>query len=333
MRRRAFITLLGGAAAGWPPAARAQRSERTVVGFLSGASARGVDVEPMRDYLAALRQGLAELGFIENQNLTIEYRWAEDQYERLPALAADLVRRQVAAIVVYGSTPGAQAAKAATRTIPIVYLVGTDPVKVGLAASLARPGNNLTGVTVINVELIAKCFSVMHEMVPAATTIGVLVNPANPVQTETEIRDVEAAAAVLGVRAAILRASSSDEIDAAFAELAKEKAGGAVVSGENFFDTQTDRLVVLAARHALPAIYQYRHFTTGGGLMNYGPDTAAAYRIVGNYTGRVLKGERPAELPVQQVTRIQLVINMKTAKALGLSIPLTLLGRTDEVIE
>jgi putative tryptophan/tyrosine transport system substrate-binding protein len=236
--------------------------------------------------------------------------------------------------VVYGSTLGALAAKAATKTIPVVYLVGTDPVKVGLAATLARPGGNLTGVTVINVELIAKCLSLMHELVPAATTIAALVNPANPAVTETEIKDVQAAAALLGIRVVILRASNTSEIDAAFLTLLDERAGGLVVSGEYFFDTQADRLVALAARYAVPTIYQFRHFTTSGGLMNYGAaDVAKAYRIVGTYAGRVLKGERPADLPVQQATKVELIINLKTAKALGLTVPLPLLGRADEVIE
>jgi putative tryptophan/tyrosine transport system substrate-binding protein len=333
MRRRDFITLLGGAAAARPLAARAQRPTKTVIGFLSGAVASRSDSGQMRENLAAFRQGLAEAGFIENQNLTIEYRWAEDQYERLPALAADLVRRQVAAIVVYGSTPGALAAQAATRTIPIIYLVGTDPVKVGLAASLAHPGANLTGVTLINVELIAKCLSVIHELVPSASTIAVLVNPANRVQTETEIQDVQAASRALGLRVLILNASSEDDLERAFATIAAERAGALVLSGEYFFSAHIEEIVALAARYSVPAIHQYREFTAAGGLMNYGPSVPKAYETVGNYTGRILKGEKPSDLPVQQVTRIDLVINLKTAKALGIDVPPTLLIRADEVIE
>jgi putative ABC transport system substrate-binding protein len=330
IRRREFITLMGGAAA-WPLSARAQQSAVRTIGYLSGGSSRDEEFEPMREYLAALRQGLVETGFIENQNLAIEYRWAENDYGRLPALAADLVRRQVSAIIVH-TTPGALAAKAATQTIPIVYYIGTDPVKAGLAASLARPGGNLTGATVINVGLIAKCLSLMHELVPAAT-IAVLVNPANPTQIEMETSEVQTAAAALGVRVLMLRASSAGEIDKAFVTLAGERAGGLVVSGEYFFDTHSDRLVALATRYAVPTIYQSPHITRAGGLMSYGSNTANAYRTVGSYVGRVLKGEKPAELPVQQVTKIDLVINLKTAKALGLAVPESLLARADEVIE
>jgi putative ABC transport system substrate-binding protein len=284
-----------------------------------------------RERLAALRQGLAETGFVENQNLAIEYRWAENDYGRLPSLAADLVRRAVSAIIVY-TTPGAQAAKAATQTIPIVYFIGTDPVKVGLAASLARPGGNLTGVTAINVGLIAKCLSLMHELVPAAT-IAVLVNPANPSQTETETSEVQTAAAALGVRVLMLGASSAGEIDAAFARLAAERAGGLVVSGEYFFDTQGDRLVTLAARYAVPTIYQYPHHATTGGLISYAASLTDVYRLVGLYTGRILKGEKPGDLPVVQPTKFELAINLKTAKALGLTVPPNLLATADEVIE
>jgi putative tryptophan/tyrosine transport system substrate-binding protein len=330
MRRREFIAGLGGAAA-WPVVAWAQQQALPVIGFLGGVT--GATIEPMREYLAAFYRGLAEIGYTENRNVRAEYRWAEDDYGRLPSLAADLVRRRVAIIVVLGSTPGALAAKAATPTIPIVYLIGTDPVKVGLATSLARPSGNLTGVTVINVELIAKCLQLMHQLVPAVTTIAVLVNPANPIQTETETRDVRDAARVLGLRVVVLNASRPGEIDSAFETLFRERAGALVVSGEYFFDTQADRLVALAARYAVPTIYQYRHYTTTGGLMNYGPNVADAYRIVGNYAGRVLKGEKPADLPVQQVTRIDLVLNMKTAKALGLTVPESIIVRADEVFE
>jgi putative ABC transport system substrate-binding protein len=325
MRRRDFITLLGGATA-WPLAARAQQGAPQVIGILGGAM-------PSRANIAGFFAGLAEAGYHENRNLRAEYRWAEDDYTRLPALAADLARRQVAAIVVMASTPGALAVKAATQTIPAIYLVGTDPVEVGLAASLARPGGNLTGVTIIGVELIAKCLSLMHELVPSATTIAVLVNPGNRVQTETETRDVEAAARALGLRVVILNASSKDDLERAFETMAAEGAGALVVSAEAFFSIHTSEVVALTARYRMPGIHQYRNFTLAGGLMNYGPNVSKAYEIIGNYTARILKGEKPADLPVQQATRIDLTINLKTAKALGLTVPITLLGRADEVIE
>jgi putative ABC transport system substrate-binding protein len=329
MRRREFITLLGGMAAAWPPAAWPQQTALPVIGFLSGGAAR----EATRENLAGFFQGLADQGYIERRNFSVEYRWAEGQYDRLPELAADLVRRQVSIIFVAATTPGALAAKAATQTIPVVYLVGTDPVEVGLAASLSRPGGNLTGMTIIGVELMSKCIQLMHDLVPAATTLAVLVNPANAVQTETETQDVQAAGRRLGLRLVVLRASSPSEIDAAFATLLDERAGGLVVSGEYFFSTQADRLVALAARHAVPTICQYRNFTVAGGLMNYGPNVASAYRIVGAYAGRILKGEKAADLPVQQVTRMELVVNMKTAMALGITVSPTFLALADEVIE
>ena len=327
MRRREFITLLGGAAVGWPLIARAQQA-MSVIGFLSGAT-----LEPMRERLGAFYQGLAETGYQENQNVTAEYRWAEGANDRLPGLAADLVRHQVAIIVVMGSTPGVLAVRAATQSIPIVYVIGTDPVQGGLAASLARPGGNMTGVTTINVELIAKSVEMIHELVPTATTIALLVNPANPIQTETETRRVQDAAHALGLRVVILRASNASELDSAFVTLVGERAGALVVSGENFFTSQSDRLVALAAHYAVPTIYQYRVFTAAGGLMNYGPEGVGAYRIVGGYAGRILKGEKPGDLPVQQPTKYALAINLKTATALGLTIPPTLLAVADEVIE
>ena len=327
MRRREFIAGLGGAAA-WPLAARAQQTTVPVIGLLSGATLKST-----REDVASFHQGLAETGYIENRNVTIEYRWAEGDNDRLPVLAADLVRRQVAVIVAFASTPAAFAAKAATQTIPIVFQVGPDPVRNGLVASLARPGGNLTGATTINVELIAKTLSLIHELVPAASTIAVLVNPANPIQTETETRDVQVAARVLGLRAMMLRASSPGEIEPAFATLVAERAGALVVSGENLFRTQRDQLVALAARYAVPTIYQYPEFTTRGGLIRYGPNIQESFHTVGIYTGRILKGEKAADLPVQQSTRIELIINMKTAKALGLTIPETLLATADEVIQ
>jgi putative ABC transport system substrate-binding protein len=312
MRRREFITLIGGAAA-WPLTARAQQPAMPVIGYLSGAAS-----EMMREYVAAFLPGLADTGFAEGRNVTIEYRWAEGHNNRLPALAMDLVRRQVAIIVVGGSTPGALAAKAATQTVPIVFFVGTDPVGVGLVASLAQPGGNITGITNLNVELIKKCLELMQSLVPPATTIAVLVNPGNIPQTATGKRTVQDAARVLGARVVILNASSPSEIETAFATLVGERAGALVVSGETFFLTQRDRLVELAARHAVPTIYAYRDFLAAGGLMSYGGNFADSYRLIGVYAGRILKGEKPADLAVQRSTKVELVINLKTAKASAL---------------
>ena len=327
MRRREFITLFGGMAA-WPLAASAQQPAMPVIGYLSGAS-----FEMMRDYVAAFHRALADEGFAEGRNLGIEYRWAEGRNDRLPALAADLVRRQVAVIAVGGSTPASLAAKAATQSIPIVFAVGTDPVGVGLVASLAKPGGNVTGVTNLNVELFKKCFEVMHSLMPQGTTIAVIVNPANAPQTATERATVQDAARALGARLVILNASSPSEIESAFEELVDQRAGALVVSGETFFLTQRHRLVELAVHHAVPTIYAYREFPVAGGLMSYGGDYTEPFRLLGVYVGRILKGEKPADLPVQQATKVELVINLKTAKTLGLSIPLPLLGRADLVIE
>jgi putative tryptophan/tyrosine transport system substrate-binding protein len=327
MQRRAFISLLGGAAT-WPLAARAQQTAMPVIGILGGA-----ELETMRAYVAEFHRGLTDAGFVEGRNVAVEYRWAEGHNDRLPALAEDLVRRGVTVIVVAGSTPGALAAKAATQTIPIVFLIGTDPIKVGLVASLAQPGANITGITVINTELIAKSLELMHDLVPSATTIAVLINPANIVQAETERKIVQEAARVLGARIVILNASTPSEIETAFATLVRDRMGALVVSGENFFLTQRDQLVGLATHHAVPTIYGYREFVAAGGFVSYGTDVSDAYRRIGANTGRILKGEKAADLPVQQVTKIEMVINLKIAKTLGLTIPLPLLGRADEVIE
>jgi putative tryptophan/tyrosine transport system substrate-binding protein len=328
MKRRDFITLLGGAAAAWSFTVRAQQPTLRVIGFLSGAT-----FETMGEYVAAFQQGLASEGFAEGRNIAIEYRWADGHNDRLPALAADLVRRGVAIIVVGASTPGALAAKAATQTIPIVFFIGTDPIKVGLVASLARPGANVTGITVLNVELMAKSLDLMHNLMPPANTIGVLVNPANIPQTATERGIVENAGRDLGRRFVILTASTPSELEPAFATLVGERMGALVVSGENFFLTQRDLVVGLAARHAVPAIYPYREFVLAGGLMSYGTHYSDAFRQIGINAGRILKGEKVADLPVQQVTKIELAINLKTAKTLSLNIPNTLIGRADEVIE
>ena len=295
MRRREFITLLGGATA-WPLAARAQQQAMPVIGFLSAGTS-----EMARDYVAAFHRSLADAGFVEGRNVGIEYRWIEGQNERLPALAADLVRRQVA-VIVAASTPASLAAKAATQTIPIAFIVGTDPVGIGLVASLAHPGGNITGVTNLNVELFKKCFELMHSLMPPASTIAVLVNPANVAQTATERATVQDAARSLGARVVILNASSPSEIESVFEVLIGQRVGALVVSGEIFFLNQRDRLVELAARHAVPTIYAYREFPVAGGLMSYGADFAEPYRLVGVYAGRILKGEKPANLPVQQAT-------------------------------
>jgi len=327
MRRRDFIGGLG-AATTWPLAVRAQQPGVPVVGVLSGAS-----LEQVRNQVTGFFQGLEKTGYIEGRNVAVEYRWANGDYAQLPALAADLVRRQVSVIAVLGSTPGALAAQAATQRIPIVYAIGTDPVQVGLAASLARPGGNLTGATNIVVELLAKCLSVMHELVPAASTIAVLLNPANVPQFETERRDVESASRALGVNIVMLQASLPTDVEPAFARLVQQRAGALVVSGETFFSTQSDRIIALAARHAVPTMYPYREHALAGGLVSYATDPVDLFRIAGTYAGRILMGEKPADLPVQQPVKIELVINLKTAKALGLTFPLTLLGRADEFIE
>jgi putative ABC transport system substrate-binding protein len=331
MRRREFVSLLGGAAAVapacWPLAARAQQPATPMIGFLSVGTS-----ESNHEYVAAFHRGLADGGFAEGRNVGIEYRFSEGHNDRLPALADDLVRDQVTVIAVNG-TPGSLAAKAATRTTPIVFYIGTDPVGLGLVASLAHPGGNITGVTNLNVELFKKCFELMYSLMSPASTIAVLVNPANAAQTATERTTVQDAARALGARLVILEASSPGEIESAFEAVVAQRAGGLVVSGEIFFLGQRDRLVALAARHAVPTIYAYREFPLAGGLMSYGTDILDGYRLAGIYTGRILKGEKPTDLPVQQATKVELVINLKTAKSLGLAMPLPLLGRADLVIE
>lgn len=328
MKRRGFIALLGGAAVARPLAGRTQQPAMPVIGFLSGAT-----FETMREYVAAFHKGLASTGFVEGRNVAIEYLWAEGHNDRLPALAAEFVRRGVAIIVAGASTPGALAAKAVTQTIPIVFFIGTDPVKVGLVTSLAQPGGNITGITVLNVELIAKSLQLMHGLMPPATTIAVLVNPANVPQTAAEGGIVQDAARVLGAQVVTLKASDPGEIESAFATLVSERGGALVVSGENFFLTQRHLVVELAARHSVPTVYPYREFVLAGGLMSYGTHFADAFRRIGVNTGRILKGEKTADLPVEQVTKIELAINLKTAKTLGLTIPASILARADEVIE
>ena len=325
MRRRAFISLLGGAAAAWPLAARAQQAEIPVVGFLNGGSPDGY--APM---VAAFHQGLMDTGYVEAQSVRIEHRWADGQYDRLPAMAADLVHRQVAVIVT--NSPGMLAAKAATTTIPIVFTTSGDPVELGFVASLARPGRNITGVTQLNVEVAPKRLELMHELVPTATIMAVLLNPTYP-SAETQSKGMQAAARTLGLQLHILRASNERAIDDAFATLAQLRAGAFVISSDPFFNSRAEQFAALALRHAVPTIFQYREFAAAGGLMSYGGSIIDSYRQAGVYTGRILKGEKPADLPVQQSTKVELIINLKTAKALGLTVPITLLGRADEVIE
>jgi putative tryptophan/tyrosine transport system substrate-binding protein len=325
MRRREFISLITGATA-WPLAVRAQQPALPVVGFLHGASPDGY--APM---VTAFHQGLKEAGYVEGHNVAIEYRWAEGHNDRLPALAADLVRRQVAGIVT-GGTPSAFAAKAATSTIPIVFSVGIDPVRAGLVASLNRPGGNVTGVAVLTVELAAKRVQLLHELLPTASVIAVLFNPTSPL-TEPETSVVQDAARSLGLELHVLNASTESEIDKAFRTLVELRAGALIVSVDPFLTNHRAQIVALAARHAVPAIYGVREFAIAGGLMSYGNDLADAYRQEGIYAGKILSGAKPADLPVQQVVRVEFVINLKTAKTLGLTFPNTLLGSADEAIE
>jgi putative tryptophan/tyrosine transport system substrate-binding protein len=328
MQRREFITLLGGAAAAWPLAARAQQPKMPVIGFLSSASP---DLYAIR--LRAFRQGLKGAGYVEGQNVAIEYRWAEGQNNRLPVLAAELVHRQVDVIVAGGGTPSAVAAKAATATIPIVFAVGVDPVALGLVTSLNQPGGNLTGITNMNVEVGPKRLELLRELIPTATSIALLINPTSPNLAEPFTRAMKAAASTLGLQLQVLQASTEQDFDRVFAALAQSRANALVIMPDVFFDTRSEQLAALTLRHAVPAIFQFRPFAAAGGLMSYGSNETDNYRLLGTYTGRVLKGEKPADLPVVQSTKVELILNIKTAKALGLTVPLPLIGRADEVIE
>jgi putative tryptophan/tyrosine transport system substrate-binding protein len=328
MKRREFIRLLGGAAASWPLAARAQQAAMPAVGFLDTRSQ-----DMIGDRLNAWRRGLKETGYVEGENVTIVYRWAEGQYDRLPELAADLVRRQVAIIAAAGGTPATQAAKAATATIPVVFAVSEDPVRLGLVTSIARPGGNLTGINFFNVELAAKRLELLHELVPAAMRVAVLVNPASVTSTENTMRDLEPAARAMGLQIKVFNASTSREIDAAFAALVRERSDILFVAGDGFFNSRRVQLANLTVRHALPAAFSQREIVEAGGLMSYGSDILDVYRQSGVYTGRILKGAKPADLPVVQSSKFELVINHQTARMLGLDVPPTLLARADEVIE
>jgi putative tryptophan/tyrosine transport system substrate-binding protein len=326
VKRREFIALLAGTAT-WPIAARGQQPAMPVIGFLSSRSPG-----ESANLVEAFRQGLRESGFVEGQNAAIAFRWAEGHYDRLPALAAELVELRVAVLFTAGGPPAAFAAKAATQTIPVVFSAALDPDRIGLVASLNRPGGNVTGMSFFPLEIAAKSVQLLKELLPAATLIGYLVNPSTPA-AHLYGEEASNAAKALGIAVHILNASTESDLDEAFASLAKADAGGLVVPAEPFFDSQRDRIVVLAARHAIPAIYGLREYAVAGGLMSYGASLPNAYRQGGIYVGRVLKGEKPADLPVQQATKYDLVLNLKTAKALGLTVPDRLLALADEVIE
>jgi putative tryptophan/tyrosine transport system substrate-binding protein len=324
VRRRDFIKVVAGSAVAWPLTARAQQPTTPVIGFLSTSPA---DAPRM----AAFRQGLAQTGYIDGQNVTIEYRWAEGHNDRLPSMAADLVRRQVT-VIAATTTPAALAAKAATTTIPIVFTTVGDPVQLHLVTSLNRPGGNVTGVTQLNVEVAPKRLELLHALVPAASVVALLVNSTNP-NTETNTNELQAAARTLGLELHVLNASTERDFDAVFAKLVQLRAGGLVIGVDSLFSSRSKQLAALALRHAVPTIYQDRDFAVAGGLLSYGTDFRETYRLARNYTGRVLKGEKPADLPVQQATKVELYINQKTANALRITVPQALLSRADDVIE
>ena len=328
LKRRDFITLLGGAAAAWPIAARAQQAAMPVIGFLHPASP-----DRFADRLRGFRQGLKDAGYVEGENVAIEYRWADNQFDRLPALAAELVRRQVSVIAALGGPVPALAAKAATAIIPVVFLVAEDPVRLGLVASLARPSGNLTGITFFNAELGAKRLELLRTLVPGAARVAILVNPANAQTTETTLRDLEPAGRAMGLQLQVLNASSSRDIDKAFEALARDRPDAVFVSLDTSFADRRVQLVHLASRHAIPATYALRDFVEAGGLISYGTNFVDAYRQAGAYTGRILKGAKPADLPVVQSSKFELVINHQTARILGLTVPQSLLVAADEVIE
>jgi putative tryptophan/tyrosine transport system substrate-binding protein len=327
MRRREFITLVGGAAAAWPLAARAQQPAMPVIGFISGTWP-----DPNADRLRALRQGLKETGYVEGENLIIIYRWAEGHFEQLPALAAELIRKQVAVIVAVG-TPPTLAAAAATKTIPITFVIGEDPVRLGVVASLSRPGGNATGVNLVSVELVAKRLELLRELLPGTARVAVLVNPADATTAESTLKDMEPAARAMGLQIQVLNASTGAEIDAAFAAIARERPDAIFVASDPFFTSRRVQLANLASRHVIPMTCGTREITEVGGLISYGSNIPDAWRQLGTYAGRVLSGAKPADLPVVQASKFELVINVQTAKTLGITVPPTLLTRADEVIE
>jgi ABC-type uncharacterized transport system substrate-binding protein len=328
MRRREFITLLGGAAAAWPFAVRAQKKPAMpVIGYLSTRAP-----DESAHLLAAFRRGLAETGFVEGQNVTIEYRWAQGEYDRLPALAAELVHSPVIVLAATGGEPAALAAKAATATIPVVATFAADPVKQGLVGSLSRPGKNVTGISNLATTLEAKRLGLLHNLVPQAATIGVLLNPTSSTAA-SQLRDLQEAARTIGLQLHVLRASTDGQIDAAFESVARNHIPALAMAGDPFFNSRRDKLVALAARHAVPSMYSFRDYAVVGGLMSYGIDLPDVYRQIGVYVGRILKGAKPADMPVEQPTKFEFVINLKTAKALGLTVPEGLLNAADEVIE
>jgi putative ABC transport system substrate-binding protein len=326
IRRREFIFTLGGAAA-WPLAARAQQPGMPVIGFLNAASLDGY-----RPMVAAFRRGLQESGYVEGENVAIEYRWADNQIDRLPALAADLVHRQVT-VIAATTSPAALAARAATTTIPIVFEIGSDPIRLGLVASLSRPGGNVTGATALTGEVAPKRLELLHELVPTASVIALLINPTDRAVAEPVSRTSQAAAHTLGLDLHVLNATTERDFDAVFANLIQLRAGGLVISSGAFFAARSEQLAALAVRHAVPAVSSHRRFVAAGGLASYSGNIADSYRLAGVYTGRILKGEKPGELPVQQGTKVEMFLNLRTAKALGITVPLPLLGRADEVIE
>ena len=326
MQRREFITLIGSAVAAWPLAARAQQPVTPLIGFMNGGSP-----DAFTRLSAAFRQGLGETGYIEHKNIAIEYRWADGKYDQLPAMAADLLRRRVI-VIAATSTPAALAAKAATTTIPVVFETAGDPVTLGLVASLNRPGGNVTGITQLSSELVAKRLGLLHDLLPAVTIISALVNPTDP-RAESQTRDLQKAASALGLQIHVLNTSTDGELDKAFADLIQLRAGAVIVGTGEFFNRRSEQIVALAAQQGMPAMYQYRHFADVGGLISYGPSLTDAYRQAGVYTGRILKGEKPADLPVLRATKFELVINLKTAKALGLTIPSGVFSIADDVIE
>jgi putative ABC transport system substrate-binding protein len=327
MRRREFITLLGGTAATWPLAARAQQAPPPVIGFVNAASAAGY----ARPFSAFLK-GLGEAGYVDGHNVVIEYRWAEGRNDRLPLFVADLVQRKVN-VIAATSTPAVIAAKAATTTIPIVFTTSDDPVRLGLVASLNRPGGNVTGVTQTNVEVAPKRLQLLHELVPKASVMATLVNPTNPTLAEANLKELHSAARTLGLELHVLNASAERDFDGVFAKVIQVRAGGLVITGDPLFTSRTEQLAALAVHHAVPAVYEWREFAAAGGLLSYGASITDEYLMAGTYTGRILKGDKPADLPVQQVTKVEMYINLKAAEALGINVPNSLIGRADEVIE